>query len=63
VNHVLRGSERFNMVPVPDDIPNGGATTVEGNVDEMRGIYKNWDPRCSSYPSISSPIILTLANG
>ncbi|KAG0132105.1 hypothetical protein HOY82DRAFT_484106 [Tuber indicum] len=46
VNYVLKGGEEFNMVLlVPDDIPEGGATTVEGNVDEMRAIYKDWDPR------------------
>lgn len=30
---------------VPDDIPEGGSTTVEGNVEEMRALYKDWDPR------------------
>ena len=49
MNYVLKGGEQFNMVLlVPDDIPDGGATTVEGNVDGVRGIHKNWDPRCSS---------------
>jgi len=30
------------------DIPDGGSTTVEGNVDDMGEIYKDWDPRRSS---------------
>ena len=48
-NYVLKGGEQFNMVLfVPDDIPEDGATTFEGNVDEMRAIYKYWDPRYSS---------------
>lgn len=46
VNYVLKGGEQFNMVLlVPDDIPEGGATTVQGNVEEMRALYKDWDPR------------------
>jgi salicylate hydroxylase len=46
VNYVLKGGKQFNMVLlVPDDIPDGGATTVEGNVEEMRALYKDWDPR------------------
>ncbi|OJD29072.1 fad binding domain-containing protein [Diplodia corticola] len=45
VNYVLRGGELFNMVLlVPDDMP-AGATTLEGNVEEMRALYKDWDPR------------------
>ncbi|TGO23842.1 hypothetical protein BPAE_0120g00210 [Botrytis paeoniae] len=45
VNYVLRGGELFNMVLlVPDDMP-AGATTLEGNVEEMRALFKDWDPR------------------
>jgi len=45
VNYVLRGGELFNMVLlVPDDMP-AGASTLEGNVEEMRSLYKGWDPR------------------
>lgn len=29
---------------VPDDMP-AGATTLEGNVEEMRALFKDWDPR------------------
>lgn len=29
---------------VPDDMP-AGATTLAGNVDEMRALYQAWDPR------------------
>lgn len=46
VNYVLKGGKQFNMVLlVPDDIPDGGATTIEGNVEEMREVFKDWDPR------------------
>lgn len=45
VNYVLRGGELFNMVLlVPDDMPEG-ARTMEGNVEEMCALYKEWDPR------------------
>jgi len=48
VNYVLKSGEQFNMVLLlPDDIPEGGAT-IEGNVHEMRAIYKDWNPRYSS---------------
>jgi salicylate hydroxylase len=46
VNYVLKGGELFNMVLlVPDDMPADGASTLEGNVEEMRALYKDWDPR------------------
>ncbi|KAK4540021.1 hypothetical protein LTR36_009837 [Oleoguttula mirabilis] len=45
VNYVLRGGELFNMVLlVPDDMPMG-ANTLKGDVDEMRALYHDWDPR------------------
>jgi salicylate hydroxylase len=45
VNYVLRGGKLFNMVLlVPDDMP-AGANTLSGNVEEMRAVYKDWDPR------------------
>lgn len=46
VNYVLRGGELFNMVLLgPDDMPADGASTLEGNVVEMRKLYEDWDPR------------------
>ncbi|KAK5116826.1 hypothetical protein LTR85_009086 [Meristemomyces frigidus] len=45
VMYVLRNGELFNMVfLVPDDMP-AGATTLEGNVLEMRAFFRDWDPR------------------
>jgi salicylate hydroxylase len=47
VNYVLRGGKLFNMVLlVPDDMPEG-ANTLAGNVEEMRALFKDWDPRIS----------------
>ncbi|KAJ9298539.1 hypothetical protein DTO271G3_3506 [Paecilomyces variotii] len=46
VCYLLRGGRYLNMVLlVPDDIPDGGARTVEGSVTEMRDLFKDWDPR------------------
>lgn len=43
VNYVLRDGDLFNMVLlVPDDMP-ADATTLDGNVEEMRSMYKDWD--------------------
>ncbi|KAH9889599.1 FAD/NAD(P)-binding domain-containing protein [Xylariomycetidae sp. FL2044] len=45
VNYVLRGGQLFNMVLlVPDDMP-ATAMTVDGDVEEMRAHFKDWDPR------------------
>jgi salicylate hydroxylase len=45
VSYVLRGGKQFNMVLlVPDDLPED-AVTQEGNVDVMRALFKDWDPR------------------
>lgn len=30
---------------VPDDIPDDGAATAEGNVDEMCAAFEGWDPK------------------
>lgn len=47
VNYVLKGGELFNMVLlVPDNIP-AGVNILEGSVEEMRDLYKDWDPRIS----------------
>ncbi|PQE20597.1 FAD dependent oxidoreductase protein [Rutstroemia sp. NJR-2017a BBW] len=47
VNYVLRNGSLFNMVLlVPDNMP-AGATTLEGNVEEMRALFRDWDPRIS----------------
>ena len=45
ITYVLRSGALFNMVSlVPDDLP-AGANTLTGNVEEMRTLYKVWDPR------------------
>ncbi|KAK5273712.1 hypothetical protein LTR96_000312 [Exophiala xenobiotica] len=57
VNYVLRGGKLFNMVLlVPDDMPEGSANTLEGNVEEMRALYKDWDPRIPSLLSLCESV-------
>ncbi|KAH8732670.1 hypothetical protein GQ44DRAFT_601423 [Phaeosphaeriaceae sp. PMI808] len=56
VNYVLRGGKLFNMVLlVPDDMP-AGANTLSGNVDEMRALYKDWDPRIPKLLSLCDSV-------
>ncbi|KAI9739654.1 MAG: hypothetical protein M1834_006372 [Cirrosporium novae-zelandiae] len=56
VNYVLRGGELFNMVLlVPDDMPHG-ARTLCGNVDEMRDLFKDWDPRIPKLLSLCTSV-------
>ena len=45
VNYVLRGGKLFNMVSTgARTICLAGANTLAGNVEEMRALYKDWDP-------------------
>ncbi|KAJ5645957.1 hypothetical protein N7490_002329 [Penicillium lividum] len=45
VLYPVRGGSTYNLVLVcPDDLPPGVATE-EGNVQEMRNLFKGWDPR------------------
>ncbi|KAF2085593.1 FAD/NAD(P)-binding domain-containing protein [Saccharata proteae CBS 121410] len=56
VNYVLRGGQLFNMVLlVPDDMP-AGATTLEGNVSEMRALFRDWDPRIPKLLSLCDSV-------
>ncbi|KAF2498652.1 FAD/NAD(P)-binding domain-containing protein [Lophium mytilinum] len=56
VNYVLRGGALFNMVLlVPDDMP-AGASTLAGNVDEMRAFFKDWDPRIPKLLSLCQSV-------
>ncbi|KAI1205780.1 FAD/NAD(P)-binding domain-containing protein [Annulohypoxylon truncatum] len=56
VNYVLRGGELFNMVLlVPDDMP-AASMTVDGNVEEMQALYKDWDPRIGKILSLCQSV-------
>lgn len=45
VSYVLRNGQQINVVLlVPDDMP-AGASTVDGNVEEMQALFQQWDPR------------------
>ncbi len=42
---MLRGGELFNVVLlVPDDLPED-VIVADGDVNEMRAMFKEWDPR------------------
>lgn len=69
VNYVLRGKAKqtdsyitepnllFNMVLlVPDDLP-AGANTLEGNIEEMRDHFKDWDPRIPKLLSLCDSVL------
>ncbi|KAF1982850.1 FAD/NAD(P)-binding domain-containing protein [Aulographum hederae CBS 113979] len=45
VGYVVKRGGAFNMVLlVPDDMPREGPSTLEGSVEEMRGMFEDWDP-------------------
>lgn len=69
VNYVLRGTAAsgqtyledpnllFNMVLlVPDDLP-AGANTLEGNIQEMRAHFADWDPRIPKLLSLCDSVL------
>ncbi|KAL4898065.1 hypothetical protein BDV59DRAFT_197019 [Aspergillus ambiguus] len=46
VTYPLRDASLLNMVLlVPDNMPEEGPSTLQGYVDEMQGLFKDWDPR------------------
>nr|RBR00769.1 hypothetical protein FVER53263_11006 [Fusarium verticillioides] len=58
VNYVLKGGELFNMVLlVPDDIPLDSGNTLEGNIEEMRAHFADWDPRIGKMLSLCDSVL------
>ncbi|KAI1618192.1 hypothetical protein EDD37DRAFT_258216 [Exophiala viscosa] len=46
VTYALRKTKMLNLVLlVPDDMPEDGPSTLEGEVEEMQNLFKEWDPR------------------
>jgi salicylate hydroxylase len=57
VNYVLKGGKLFNMVLlVPDDMA-PDAKTAEGDVDEMRAYFKDWDPKIGKLLSMCDSVL------
>lgn len=57
VTYILRKGSLCNMVLlVPDDMPADGASTLEGNVEEMRALFTEWDPRISKLLTLCSSV-------
>ncbi|OJJ05249.1 hypothetical protein ASPVEDRAFT_137308 [Aspergillus versicolor CBS 583.65] len=45
VTYALRDGSQLNLVLlVPDNMPEEGPSTLQGYVDEMQGLFKEWDP-------------------
>ncbi|KAF4951025.1 hypothetical protein FGADI_7762 [Fusarium gaditjirri] len=58
VNYVLKGGELFNMVLlVPDDIPPDSGNTLEGNIEEMRAHFADWDPRIGKMLNLCDSVL------
>ncbi|KAL3459731.1 hypothetical protein BJX64DRAFT_278962 [Aspergillus heterothallicus] len=46
VTYPLRNASLLNLVLlVPDNMPEEGPSTLQGYVDEMLGLFRDWDPR------------------
>ncbi len=46
VTYPLRDASQLNLVLlVPDNMPEEGPSTLQGYVDEMQGLFKDWDPK------------------
>lgn len=46
VTYALRDGSQLNLVLlVPDNMPEEGPSTLQGYVDEMQGLFKEWDPK------------------
>lgn len=45
----LKNNTQVNVVLlVPDTLP-AGVAKASGDLDEMRGLFEEWDPRCVSF--------------
>ncbi|RDW69761.1 putative FAD dependent oxidoreductase-1 [Coleophoma cylindrospora] len=56
VVYLIRNGGLLNMVLlVPDDMPEG-ATTMEGDIEEMKALFKGWDPRIGKLLSLCKEV-------
>ncbi|KAI8961402.1 FAD/NAD(P)-binding domain-containing protein [Daldinia sp. FL1419] len=56
VGYPLRDGTEFNLVLLaPDDLPNG-VSRQAGSVEEMRALFKNWDPILSKFLVLVSSV-------
>ncbi|KAI1325989.1 FAD/NAD(P)-binding domain-containing protein [Xylariaceae sp. FL0255] len=55
VNYILRGGKLLNLVLlVPDNMPIGSGSIIEGDAAEMRAHFARWDPRLSKLAALST---------
>ncbi|KAI0176470.1 FAD/NAD(P)-binding domain-containing protein [Hypoxylon sp. FL1284] len=56
IGYSLRGGAEFNLVLItPDDLPSG-VSRQAASVDEMRALFKDWDPILNRFLSVVSSV-------
>lgn len=56
VGYSLRGGTEFNLVLItPDDLPSG-VSKQAGSVEEMKALFKNWDPILNRFLAVVSSV-------
>ncbi|KAF9884613.1 hypothetical protein FE257_001435 [Aspergillus nanangensis] len=58
VTYPLRDASLLNMVLlVPDNMPEEGPSTLQGYVDEMQGLFRDWDPNIGKLLSMCPSVL------
>ncbi|KAL4798487.1 hypothetical protein BDV19DRAFT_396842 [Aspergillus venezuelensis] len=58
VTYPLRNASKLNLVLlVPDNMPEQGPSTLQGYVDEMKSLFKDWDPRLSTLLTLCPSVL------
>ncbi|KAI5866486.1 FAD/NAD(P)-binding domain-containing protein [Durotheca rogersii] len=56
VGYALRGGTEYNLVLItPDDLPSG-VTQQSGDVEEMKALFKGWDPILDRFLAVASAV-------
>lgn len=56
VGYSLRGGTEFNLVLMaPDDLPSG-VSRQAGSVEEMKALFRNWDPILNKFLALVSSV-------
>ncbi|KAL4954712.1 hypothetical protein BDW69DRAFT_205031 [Aspergillus filifer] len=58
VTYPLRNASKLNLVLlVPDNMPEEGPSTLQGYVDEMKLLFKEWDPRLNTLLTLCPSVL------
>ncbi|KAL4939204.1 hypothetical protein BDV06DRAFT_231159 [Aspergillus oleicola] len=58
VTYPLRNASQLNLVLlVPDNMPEEGPSTLQGYVDEMQSLFREWDPRLSNLLTLCPSVL------